>query len=109
MNENRWRTSTYSSSNGGNCVEVADHDHHVIVRDTNDRTGPALRFTPAAWRNFASQVKRPLSSHPTAPTTPIGSALLAEGAPLICPASERPPASSRIATPRGFLAAAPKS
>jgi hypothetical protein len=34
MNENRWRKSTYSSPNGGNCVEVADRDHHVMARDT---------------------------------------------------------------------------
>jgi len=64
MNENRWRKSTYSSSNGGNCVEVADHDHRVIVRDTNDRTGPVLRFTPAEWRIFANQLKRSLASDP---------------------------------------------
>jgi hypothetical protein len=62
MNENRWRKSTYSTSNGGNCIEVADRDHRVIVRDTNDRTGPVLRFTPAVWRKFAIQLKRSLSS-----------------------------------------------
>jgi hypothetical protein len=64
MNENRWRKSTYSTSNGGNCVEVADHDHRVIVRDTTDRTGPVLRFTPAEWRNIANQLKRSLASDP---------------------------------------------
>jgi hypothetical protein len=54
-----WVKSSYSSS--GNCVEVADHDHHVMIRDTNDRTGPTLRFTPAAWRRFADSVKRLLA------------------------------------------------
>jgi hypothetical protein len=58
MNQIGWRKSTYSSSNGGNCVEVAATDH-VLVRDTKqDGAGPVLRFTPAAWRRFAGQVKR---------------------------------------------------
>jgi hypothetical protein len=62
MNETGWRKSTYSSSNGGNCVEVAATDD-VLVRDTKqDGTGPVLRFTPAAWRRFARQVKRSLAT-----------------------------------------------
>jgi Domain of unknown function (DUF397) len=52
-----WRTASYSSNGGGNCVEVADHADRVLVRDTQDRSGPALRFSPAAWRTFADQVK----------------------------------------------------
>jgi len=28
----------------------------VLVRDTRDRQGPALRFTPGAWRRFADRV-----------------------------------------------------
>jgi hypothetical protein len=46
-----WRKSTYSSGNGGECVEIADHANRVLVRDTKDRSGPVLRFTP--WRRFA--------------------------------------------------------
>jgi hypothetical protein len=57
----RWRKSSYSGGQGGNCVEVADHGNRVLVRDTKqDRTGPVLRFSPAAWRRFADQVKRSL-------------------------------------------------
>jgi hypothetical protein len=52
----RWRTSSYSSGNGGDCVEVAASDH-VAVRDTKDRQGAVLRFSPAAWQRFAEQVK----------------------------------------------------
>jgi hypothetical protein len=33
----------------------------VLVRDTTDRTGPVIRFTPAAWRRFADRVKRSLA------------------------------------------------
>ena len=55
MSEQAWVKSSYSGSQA-NCVEVAVRDH-VVVRDTKDRTGPVLRFTPAAWRDFAGQLK----------------------------------------------------
>jgi hypothetical protein len=56
-----WKKSSYSGNGGGDCVEVAATDH-VMVRDTKDRTtGPVLRFSPAAWRRFAVQVKRSLA------------------------------------------------
>jgi len=56
-----WRTASYSSNGGGNCVEVAGGTRRVLIRDTQDRTGPVLRFAPAAWRSFADQVKRSLA------------------------------------------------
>lgn len=52
-----WRKSSYTTSNGGNCVEVAGQESRVLVRDTKDRTGPMLRFAPDAWRKFAERVK----------------------------------------------------
>jgi Domain of unknown function (DUF397) len=55
----RWRKSTHSGSNGGGCIETASHDSRVIVRDTQDRTGPVLRFDVAAWRQFTGRVKDP--------------------------------------------------
>jgi hypothetical protein len=53
----RWRKSTHSGSNSGGCIEVADHGDEVLVRDTQDRSGPVLQFGPAAWRRFTSRVK----------------------------------------------------
>ena len=53
-----WRKSSYSGSQGGNCVEVADRPSRVLIRDTTDRQGPILRFTADAWRRFADRVKR---------------------------------------------------
>lgn len=48
-----WRKSRYSSSNGGNCVEVASNLPGVVaVRDSKDREGPALVFTPGEWQAF---------------------------------------------------------
>jgi hypothetical protein len=37
----KWVTSSYSSS--GNCVEIADHDHRVMVRDTKARASAAVQ------------------------------------------------------------------
>lgn len=60
-----WRKSSYSGNGGGNCVEVAGRGSRVLVRDTKqDGAGPMLRFSPAAWRRFAEQVKRSLASDP---------------------------------------------
>lgn len=57
----KWVKARASGSSGGNCVEVAGHDSRVLVRDTKNRTGPMLKFTPDAWRRFAKQVKRSLA------------------------------------------------
>jgi hypothetical protein len=53
-----WRTSSYSSANGGNCVEVAGNLPGVVaVRDSKAPDGPVLLFTPAEWQAFAASVK----------------------------------------------------
>ena len=51
-----WRKSSYSGSNGGECVEVAAAGT-VLVRDTADRTGPLLAFTADAWRAFTATIR----------------------------------------------------
>lgn len=51
-----WFKSTRSSGNG-NCVEVAILDRAVAVRDTKDRSGPVLLFTPAEWDSFVAGAK----------------------------------------------------
>ena len=53
-----WRKSSYSGGNGGRCIEVGTHagNGRVLVRDTKDRPGPVLRFTPAAWKRFADRI-----------------------------------------------------
>ncbi|GAA4566037.1 DUF397 domain-containing protein [Micromonospora coerulea] len=56
----RWRKSSRSSGNGGNCVEVADNlPGLVAVRDSKNPAGPALTFTPAAWRAFVAELREP--------------------------------------------------
>jgi Domain of unknown function (DUF397) len=50
-----WRKSSYSSGNGGQCVEVARNLPEVVaVRDSKDPDGPALVLTPGQWRAFLS-------------------------------------------------------
>jgi hypothetical protein len=52
-----WRTSSYSGSNGGTCVEVGNADLAVAVRDSKDPDGPLLAFAADTWTAFAEQVK----------------------------------------------------
>jgi hypothetical protein len=53
-----WRKATYSTGNGGNCVEVASNLPGVVaVRDSKDPAGPALLFAPATWATFCADVK----------------------------------------------------
>jgi hypothetical protein len=47
-----WRKSSYSSDNGGNCIEVVDGLEFVPVRDSKDEQGAALVFGPNAWKAF---------------------------------------------------------
>lgn len=54
----RWRKSTRSGGNGGDCVEVATNLPDIVpVRDSKDRLGPVLTFSPADWRAFVRGVK----------------------------------------------------
>lgn len=70
LSKAEWRKSTFTGSNGGNCVEVAelkdvtDGPGHkagqadlVAVRDSKDPEGPKLFFTPAEWDAFVNGVK----------------------------------------------------
>jgi hypothetical protein len=52
----RWRKSRRSSANG-QCLEVAQLDDAVAVRDSKDRTGPVLVFEAAAWAAFIAGAK----------------------------------------------------
>jgi hypothetical protein len=46
------------SEQASTCVEVATNVPGVVaVRDTADRSGPVLAFTPQQWRVFTAAVK----------------------------------------------------
>ncbi len=50
----QWRKSSYSG-NTGNCVEVADLDDVIAVRDSRSANGPVLMFSHQAWRRFTAE------------------------------------------------------
>ncbi|MFJ1802305.1 DUF397 domain-containing protein [Streptomyces sp. NPDC088180] len=47
-----WFKSSYSNGDGGDCVEVAAHPTAVHVRDSKVTDGPVLTVEPAAWTAF---------------------------------------------------------
>jgi hypothetical protein len=53
-----WRKSSYSSSEGGACVEVAACPHTVHIRDSKNPTGPVFTVSPEAWAAFADYAAR---------------------------------------------------
>lgn len=52
-----WRKSSYSGTNGGGCVEVADGIAGVPVGDTTDRDGGTLRSGAGARTRFTAGLK----------------------------------------------------
>jgi hypothetical protein len=70
LKQARWRKSSFSGDNGGNCVEIAEltevqdgpghkagHTELIAVRDSKDPEGPKLFFTRAEWDAFLNGVK----------------------------------------------------
>ena len=58
LNAAVWKKGSRSNGSGGNnCVEVAFLDAAVAVRDSKDRSGPALVFTSAEWTAFVNSAK----------------------------------------------------
>ncbi|MGV9392719.1 DUF397 domain-containing protein [Streptomyces olivaceus] len=49
-----WYKSSYSGSEGDNCVEVALRTGTVHVRDSKDTRIRPLAVTPSAWTAFAT-------------------------------------------------------
>ncbi|MBY8888629.1 DUF397 domain-containing protein [Streptomyces sp. PTM05] len=53
-----WQKSSYSSGSGDDCVEVAACPEAVHVRDSKDKTGPNLTFSASAWSEFLAYVQQ---------------------------------------------------
>ena len=53
----RWRKSSYSNGDGGDCIEV-DDTRPGVVRDSKDPDGPRLNFSADAFAAFVDGVKR---------------------------------------------------
>lgn len=52
-----WRKAARSTSNGGQCVEVALLPDRVMVRDSKDPDGPRLAVTSDQWRAFVASLR----------------------------------------------------
>jgi hypothetical protein len=51
-----WRKSSFSSAQGGSCVEVASADG-VVIRDTTNRGGVTLTVSAEAWAEFTASLR----------------------------------------------------
>ncbi|WP_432137731.1 MULTISPECIES: DUF397 domain-containing protein [unclassified Streptomyces] len=51
-----WFKSSYSGTQGDDCVEVAIAEHVVHVRDSKDLTRPDLMVGPEEWSRFVGFV-----------------------------------------------------
>ncbi|WP_369248486.1 DUF397 domain-containing protein [Streptomyces sp. R41] len=52
-----WRKSSYSGNHDATCVEMARIAVKVGLRDSKNRQGPVLLFSPGAWGGFLAGVK----------------------------------------------------
>ncbi|MGW3042917.1 DUF397 domain-containing protein [Kitasatospora sp. NPDC001159] len=52
-----WFKSSYSSEQGGNCVEALRLTPGIAIRDSKDKSGPNLRFTAEAWQSLVAGIK----------------------------------------------------
>jgi hypothetical protein len=53
-----WRKSSYSGNGGQDCVEAGHVAAAVLVRDTKDNErGPVLRVTVSDWRRFTDTLR----------------------------------------------------
>ncbi|MBU7598352.1 DUF397 domain-containing protein [Streptomyces sp. P38-E01] len=57
INLRAWRKSSYSSGNGGSCVEVADGYDVLPVRDSKTPDGPVLTFRHTDWTAFVTALR----------------------------------------------------
>ncbi|WP_018653192.1 DUF397 domain-containing protein [Actinomadura flavalba] len=57
LNRATWRKSSYSTPDGGDCVELANAPATVAIRDTKNRDGGTLFVGRESFRRFAGAVK----------------------------------------------------
>ncbi|MFF5564610.1 DUF397 domain-containing protein [Streptomyces sp. NPDC012623] len=54
-----WFKSSYSGSGGGDCLEVAVAPTTIHIRDSKRAQGPALQVPAPAWTDFVAFAGRP--------------------------------------------------
>ncbi|MEU8506056.1 DUF397 domain-containing protein [Streptomyces brevispora] len=53
----QWRKSSYSNGTGGECVEVADLESVIGVRDSTRLGGPHIAVRRGTWSDFVSSLR----------------------------------------------------
>ncbi|WP_326743155.1 DUF397 domain-containing protein [Streptomyces sp. NBC_01768] len=53
----KWRKSSYSNGTGGECVEIADLQSAVGVRDSKQPRGPRISVHHSAWARFVASLR----------------------------------------------------
>jgi hypothetical protein len=50
-----WRKSSHSGDMGGSCIEIAETPHTTLaIRDSKNPAGPTLTLDPAAFTTFVN-------------------------------------------------------
>ncbi|MGB8947287.1 MAG: DUF397 domain-containing protein [Streptomyces sp.] len=59
MNEKlTWFKSSYSDSQGSNCVEIATRPHTIHIRDSKlGEAGPTFTVPATAWARFTAELR----------------------------------------------------
>jgi hypothetical protein len=55
LNEPAWRKASFCAS--GECVEVAQQEDMIVLRDSKEPRGNLLRYTTEEWESFVRGVK----------------------------------------------------
>lgn len=55
--EIKWRKSSYSGANGGECVEVGNPSGMIAIRDSKDPSGPMVTMKRNDFRRFTETLK----------------------------------------------------
>ncbi|MFJ9342665.1 DUF397 domain-containing protein [Streptomyces sp. NPDC101733] len=58
IDERAWFKSSYSGSDGDDCVEVARGTQAVHIRDSKHQRSPELALSPTAWSDFITYAAR---------------------------------------------------
>lgn len=54
-----WRKSSYSNGNGGACVEAASTGPSILIRDSKLAVSPILTVDRASWSSFLTSLPTP--------------------------------------------------
>ncbi|MFD3534533.1 DUF397 domain-containing protein [Streptomyces sp. NPDC058664] len=51
-----WNKSSYSNGSGGECLECAQTETKIFIRDSKSIQGPAISMHPAPWQTFVDSL-----------------------------------------------------